>query len=101
LDVDTVARVANDYIGFNESLREGRLLKDYKPDAIVNKQLLSIASMLHNGSLQLDIDDEPIVSKENRGLFSWFSRFKPKVDRSTQSKALANSDSIMHKMTVS
>lgn len=54
LKLDTVARVDNDYLGFNESLREGKLLKEFKPDSPVNQQLLSIANMLHNGSLQLE-----------------------------------------------
>jgi len=56
LDVDTVVRVANEYCDFNESLKEGVLLKDYNPNSIINKQLHNIANMLHTGSLQLNIE---------------------------------------------
>ncbi|WP_019557709.1 AAA family ATPase [Thiomicrorhabdus arctica] len=55
LNIETVARVDNDYLGFNESLREGQLLKEYKPESNVNSQLLNIANMLHNGSVQLEV----------------------------------------------
>ncbi len=63
LDVDLVVRVANDYFGFNGSLKEGRLLKEFKPESIVNKQLLNLANMLHNGSLPLDVKQETIAKK--------------------------------------
>lgn len=57
LEVDSVARVANDYLGFNDSLKEGRLLNEFKPEAVVNLQLLGIANMLHNGSVPLELQD--------------------------------------------
>ncbi len=101
LDVDTVARVANDYLGFNESLREGRLLKDFKPDALVNKQLLNIANMLHNGSMQLELDEEQVVSKESKSLFPSLLTIKSRIKSLTGLGASAESDVISHKMTVS
>jgi len=69
IDVDTVVRVVNQYTDFNESLKEGILLKDYRPESIVNRQLNNIANMLHNGSLQLDICEEEQASNLKGGLF--------------------------------
>ncbi len=50
MDVDTVVRVSNDYRGFNDSLKEGCLLKDYQPDSVANFQLKRLANLLHNGA---------------------------------------------------
>ncbi|MDX1796942.1 MAG: hypothetical protein R3219_09465, partial [Hydrogenovibrio sp.] len=64
MEVDKVARVNNDFINFNESLKEGRLLKDFKPEAHVNSQLNLIAHMLHNGSLNVEVEpQQPIEQK--------------------------------------
>ncbi len=101
LDIDTVARVANDYIGFNESLKEGRLLKEFNPDALVNKQLLNIASMLHNGGLQLEPVDERVTPESNESLFSFLSppkfklfQFKSKIKKLIQPRSIVRSESI-------
>jgi pilus assembly protein CpaE len=101
LDVDTVARVANDYVGFNESLKEGRLLKEFNPDALVNKQLLNIANMLHTGSVQLEPVVERATPETNESLFSFLlplkSRLFPlksKIKRLTQSRLLSRSELI-------
>jgi pilus assembly protein CpaE len=56
LEVDRIARVSNDYIGFNESLKQGILLKEFNPESKVNRQLNCIANMLHNGSVTMDVD---------------------------------------------
>lgn len=75
LAVDTVARVANDYFGFNESLKEGRLLKDYKPESVVNQQLNNIANMLHNGSLSVEVASAKNTQSATKGLLSdWLSK---------------------------
>lgn len=50
MDVDTVARVSNDYRAFNDSLKEGRLLKDSHADSVANFQLKRLANLLHNGA---------------------------------------------------
>ncbi|WP_084205755.1 AAA family ATPase [Thiomicrorhabdus chilensis] len=82
LDVSTVARVANDYLGFNESLKEGRLLKEYKPESVVNKQLFNIANMLHNGSLKLDVGELGTKPARVKGLLSgWLSAYKGSVKK--------------------
>ena len=88
LNVDTVARVDNDYLGFNESLREGQLLKEYKPGSIVNRQLLNIANMLHNGSLQLEVIDVMTPKSNQQGFFSRFFKSK-KVDVKASSASSA------------
>ena len=59
LDVETVIKVNNAYADFNESLKEGILLKEYNPDSIINKQLHNIANMMHNGSKNMYVD-QPI-----------------------------------------
>lgn len=56
LEVDRIARVSNDYLGFNESLKQGILLKEFNPESKVNRQLNCIANMLHNGSVTMDVD---------------------------------------------
>ncbi|WP_024850510.1 AAA family ATPase [Hydrogenovibrio kuenenii] len=65
LEVDKVARVSNDYISFNESLKEGLLLKEFNPESKVNRQLNCIANMLHNGSINVEVkeDLQPIETK--------------------------------------
>ena len=68
IGVDTVVRVANQYADFNDSLKEGILLKDYNPNSIVNRQLNNIANMLHNGSLQLDLCEEDYAATAKKGL---------------------------------
>ncbi|WP_319380749.1 AAA family ATPase [Thiomicrorhabdus sp.] len=68
-DVDVVAKVANDYEGFNNSLKEGKLISLYKPESVVNKQLWNIANMLHNGSVKLEVDKEPVFTRQARGMF--------------------------------
>jgi pilus assembly protein CpaE len=73
LEVDRIARVDNDYFGFNNSLKEGVLLAQYKPESSVNMQLRCIANMLHNGSVQLDATPEPQLKR------SWFERLKMKL----------------------
>ncbi len=70
LDVDTVVRVANQYADFNDSLKEGVLLKEFNPDSIINRQLHNIANMLHTGSLQLDIELEQASASSAKGLLS-------------------------------
>ncbi|WP_178863527.1 AAA family ATPase [Thiomicrorhabdus cannonii] len=73
--VDTVARVANDYLGFNNSLKEGLLLKQFKPQSVVNQQLNNIANMLHNGSLRLDVVPEsPSKAGGQNLLKTWFKK---------------------------
>ncbi|MEA3405192.1 MAG: AAA family ATPase [Pseudomonadota bacterium] len=80
LDVDSVVRVANQYADFNESLKEGVLLKEYNPESIVNKQLLCIANMLHNGSLQIEVEAESAQFKQKKGFLSGlFSKKKLSV----------------------
>lgn len=81
LKVDTVVRVSNRYIDFNESLKEGVLLKDYRPDSIVNEQLRSVATMLHNGSLHIEaIESVKRVAHKRRslsarrGMLNWFAK---------------------------
>lgn len=103
LDVDAlaVARVANDYIGFNESLKEGRLLKEFKPDALVNKQLLNIANMLHNGSVQLEPIEEQAIEEDSKSPLSFLWPLKARIKNLTRSRSIAGSDSIKPKMTVS
>lgn len=64
LEIDTVVRVSNDYYSFNESLKEGCLLAQFKPDAIVNRQLFSLAHMLHNGVIKTDELVIPSFRKE-------------------------------------
>jgi pilus assembly protein CpaE len=105
LDVDTVVRVANDYVGFNESLKEGRLLKEFNPEAPVNKQLLNIATMLHNGGLPMEIEPEQSVPKRTQSLSALLSKLlsslQSKVKKLTGSQSLTNSHSIENKVTVS
>ncbi|BBN58927.1 AAA family ATPase [Hydrogenovibrio marinus] len=60
LEVDKIARVSNDYISFNESLKQGVLLKDFNPQSKVNRQLNCIANMLHNGSVTMDVQDDVV-----------------------------------------
>jgi pilus assembly protein CpaE len=66
LEIDTVIRVSNDYYSFNESLKEGLLLSQFKPDAIVNRQLFSLAHMLHNGVIKTDELVIPSFRKETK-----------------------------------
>jgi pilus assembly protein CpaE len=101
LDIDTVVRVANDYVGFNESLKQGRLLKEFNPDAIVNKQLLNIANMLHNGSLQLEPVEERVTPEANESWLSFISLLKSKLSslkskfkKLIQPRSIAGSGSI-------
>jgi pilus assembly protein CpaE len=61
-----VIRVSNDYYSFNESLKEGLLLSQFKPDAIVNRQLFSLAHMLHNGVIKTDELVIPSFRKETK-----------------------------------
>ncbi|BCN93969.1 hypothetical protein THMIRHAM_17540 [Thiomicrorhabdus immobilis] len=68
-DVDTVVHVANDYLGFNESLNHGQLLKEFKPESNVNRQLLGIANMLHNGSLRPMVEDVVLEKNRMKGIF--------------------------------
>jgi Flp pilus assembly protein, ATPase CpaE len=90
MDVDTVVRVSNDYRGFNDSLKEGCLLKDYQPDSMANFQLQSLANLLHNGAplAEADIQAEGVVrSKQNR----WWkglgqSLFKRATERENRSR---------------
>lgn len=72
--VDTVARVANDYLGFNNSLKEGKLLKEYKPQSVVNQQLNNIANMLHNGSLRMDVAVEGQKAVKTGWLQNWLKK---------------------------
>ncbi|MPQ77580.1 AAA family ATPase [Hydrogenovibrio sp. JE_KL2] len=60
LGVDKVARVSNDYIGFNESLKQGVLLKEFNPESKVNRQLICIANMLHNGSVTMEVSSSTL-----------------------------------------
>ncbi|MBN2646296.1 MAG: AAA family ATPase [Thiotrichales bacterium] len=53
-EIDLVLRVANDYQGFNDSLKEGELIASYKPASPVNRQLFSLAHILHNGVARLE-----------------------------------------------
>lgn len=75
LEIDTVVRISNDYHSFNESLKEGRLLSQFKPDAIVNRQLFSLAHMLHNGVLKTDELVVPSLRKESKSTPSTIERF--------------------------
>lgn len=68
-DVDTVVHVANDYLGFNESLNHGQLLKEFKPESNVNRQLLCIANMLHNGSLRPMVEGQVLEKNRMKGIF--------------------------------
>ncbi|GAB6069125.1 hypothetical protein JCM30760_02220 [Thiomicrorhabdus hydrogeniphila] len=80
-DVDNLIKVNNAYVDFNESLKEGVLLKDYNPDSVVNKQLHNIANMLHNGSVSQQIDEQ------TEGVYftkSWFSKIFNKENKSTR-----------------
>ena len=86
IGVETVVRVANQYADFNQSLKEGVLLKDYNADSIVNKQLSNIANMLHNGSLQLDICEEINASAQSRGLLGRLFAKKGKPCKAKQAK---------------
>jgi pilus assembly protein CpaE len=89
MDVDTVVRVSNDYRGFNDSLKEGCLLKDYQPDSMANFQLLSLANLLHNGAPLAEADapaDKAIGQKQNRWWPALGKRlFKRVVDRESPS----------------
>ncbi|WP_373020453.1 CpaE family protein [Thiomicrorhabdus sp.] len=100
-DVSTVARVANDYLGFNESLKEGRLLKDYKPESIVNKQLLNIANMLHNGSLKLEVEQKAVKSNAVKGVFGgWLSAYRKKFKSKGKGVSKKRSSTLNDKQVV-
>lgn len=90
MDVDTVFRVANDYFGFNESLKEGRLLKEYKPDSIVNKQLWNLANMLHNGGVTFQVENESAGTMPENGLFSRLRRLPKALVKSSKRTRLEN-----------
>lgn len=83
LDVDTVVRVANAYVDFNESLKEGVLLSQYNPTSIVNKQLHNVANMLHTGSVQLDIEEEHFLKNGSSSWLSGLFKKKKKVNLNT------------------
>jgi pilus assembly protein CpaE len=103
--VDTVARVANDYLGFNNSLKEGRLLKDYKPESVVNQQLLNIANMLHNGSLRMDVAVMPSKgSSASFRLAEWLGsklRSARTADKRSGTQAASASGAVSNKPAVS
>lgn len=48
--VNQIVKVNNDYQAFNESLKQGVLVPQLQKSALVNRQMQSIAQMLHNGS---------------------------------------------------
>lgn len=79
LEVDRVARVKNDYVNFNDSLKEGVLLLDYAADCEANQQLKCIANMLHNGSVQLDV--MPQTAEKPMGRWKRFLNDKWPVKR--------------------
>lgn len=97
--VDTVARVANDYLGFNNSLKEGLLLKQFKPQSVVNQQLNNIANMLHNGSLRLDVVDAEVSKPRGQNLLkSWFKKLnrpgRASTERSVKSNDLKTAEAV-------
>lgn len=85
LEVDKVARVSNDYMSFNDSLKEGVLLREFNPESKANRQLNCIANMLHNGSLNVEVEDKVQILEKNRwqewlGMAkTFFERLKEKV----------------------
>jgi len=91
LDVDTVVRVANEYCDFNESLKEGVLLKNYNPGSIVNKQLHNIANMLHTGSVQLDIEQTQLANSSSTGWLSGLFKKKKPTLAATQTEPVMDS----------
>ncbi len=102
LDVDTVVRVANDYVGFNESLKEGCLLKTYKPDSIVNEQLLNISNMLHTGSLNLGVDTIPkAVNSNGLSLNKIINLFKEVFNRKPKLQEVISETAIEQKIKAS
>lgn len=44
------ARIANDYLTFLECIKEGELLHDYAPGCLPDRQIHSVAEMLHQGT---------------------------------------------------
>ena len=79
LDVETVVSIDNDYMVFNDSLKEGLLITQYNPSARVNAQLNGLAQMLHNGSYSVDtpIAINKMVLKE----VSFFERMKKRFSK--------------------
>lgn len=67
IEVDSVSRVNNDYITFNESLKEGRIIEEYNNKTKVYFQMKGIAKMLHNGSL--NIETAALASENPAGSF--------------------------------
>jgi len=91
LDIDTVIHVANAYVDFNESLKEGVLLKEYNPDSIVNSQLNGVANMLHNGSLHIPIEQKTHQSSLVNKVLSFFmSKKKQPVKASQESLVMTD-----------
>lgn len=80
LEVDKVARVSNDYMNFNESLKEGVLLREFNPEAKANRQLNCIANMLHNGSLNVEVKDD-VQPSETKPWSEWVQLVKDLLER--------------------
>lgn len=83
LDVETVIKVNNAYAEFNESLKEGILLKEYSPDSIINKQLYNIANMMHNGSKNMYIDQSTEGSSIAK---NWLNKLLQKESKSANNE---------------
>lgn len=75
IEVDSVSRVNNDYIAFNESLKEGKIIEEYNNETKVHFQMKGIAKMLHNGSL--NIETATLASENPAG--SFLAKIKTRV----------------------
>lgn len=93
LEIDSVTRVSNDYHGFNESLKEGELIASFKPNSEVNRQLFSLAHMLHNGIVRPEELTMPDFNKavETPSLIERVNRFFDRVMPGLHAKQADNS----------
>lgn len=63
LNFNAVRYVNNDYFLFNDSMNRGQLIKDTKPESLVNKQICAIAHQLQFG-VAMEVQQED-SAKEN------------------------------------
>lgn len=104
IKVNTVVRVANQYVDFNESLKEGVLLKEFNPDSIVNAQLNNIANMLHSGGLHTEALDSVQESQRKKGLAGLFSKLfskrTPPAPKAMPTKNISNTQASVNEPNV-
>ncbi len=79
MELPVAARVANSYLTFLESLKEGALLHEFAPDSAPDQQMRALAEMLHQGTARATTETSPRPGQLPDRLWCWLRTLHGKV----------------------